>query len=239
MGPLRTGCEPSGVRWVCPNLSGPLLNREWGLNVDVVLKHEILDKLSHRGIMAYVAVTLAGVVDASTSTLAGLVRVQPAVMLEGLKELAVAEYGTVRPGKKGRWLCGPAVNGAGVASTTGTERYAVFIDDLKGYWDYLNPGLPFAMGGADGAAIRRWLADHPNWERQHWRRALWNRSQSVVVKSAPFFTWIPKLSEHAAESLNEYNKPQEGTGKKGVAINVEEANRSAREHVLSKSNGRG
>jgi hypothetical protein len=207
------------------------------VDVDVVLKQETIEKLTHRGIMAYVAVSLAGDVDASTSMLAGLVRVQPTVMLEGLKELAVAEFGMVRPGKKGRWLCGSPTAGVAVA-TTGTERFAAFVEDIKKYWDYLNPDLPFPMGGADGAAIRHFLADHKEWGQEHWRPALSNRARSPVSKSAPIYTWVRKLSEFAAEPLNEYNKPQEGTGKKGVAISVEEANRSAREHVLGTVNGR-
>lgn len=206
--------------------------------MDVVLKQEILDKLSHRGIMAYVAVSLAWNVEASTAVLASLVRVQTAMMREGLQELAVASVpAIVRPAKKGYWACGDGTGEPGaLAAITWNDsstRYAVFVDDLKKFWDHTNPEIPFSMGAKDGQAIRRFLTDHRDWEQHHWRQALNNRSKSVVNRSAPFFTWIAKLSEHAAGPLNEYNKPQEGTGKHGAAIGVEQSNRTAREQVLA------
>jgi hypothetical protein len=223
-----------------PSRLAPPNGKFGSVDVDVILKQEIIDKLSHNGIMAYVAVSMAGNVEATTAVLAASVRVTSAVMLDGLKELAVEVPMLVGQAKKGRWHCGDYVDGNSIATLGPTPaRYATFVDDLKKYWEHVNPDIPFSMDGKDGAAIRRWLAGHANWEQRDWRRALNNRSKSVVSRSAPFFTWIPKLSEHAAGPLNEYGRPQEGTGKKGAAINVEEANRSAREQVLGAANGRG
>jgi hypothetical protein len=208
--------------------------------VDVVLKQEIIDKLSHNGIMAYVAVSLAGNVEATTAVLAASVRVQTAVMLDGLKELAVEAPMLVGQAKKGWWHCGDYIPGTAlVAESSKSDRYAAFVDDLKKYWDHLNPRLPFSMGAADGFAIRQFLQANKEWGQEHWRAALSNRAKSPVSKSAPFYSWIRKLGEFAAEPLNEYNKPQEGTGKKGAAISVEEANRSAREQVLGAAANRG
>lgn len=207
--------------------------------MDVVLKQEIIDKLSHNGIMAYVAVSLAGDVEATTAVLAASVRVTSTLMLDGLKELAVGAPWLVAQAKRGRWLCGTYRTGEVSVQKLDSTRYKDFVDDLKKYWDYLNPGLPFSMGGADGAAIRQFLNDHKEWGYPHWRAALRNRAKSPVSKSAPIYAWVRKLSDFAAQPLNEYNKPQEGTGKHGQAISVEEANRSAREQVVRSAGQRG
>ena len=200
---------------------------------EVCLKRHILDKLSHHGIMAYLAVSMAGDVEATTAALAGLVRVQTGVMLSGLKELAVEAPMLVRKHKTKWWCCGyrPAFNEP--VQNLESDRYRAFIDDLKMYWEWVNKHtLPFSMGGKDGAAIRGFLRDHPNWESEHWRTALVNRGRSPVSKSAPLFTWVGKLSDYAAGPLNEYGRPQEGTGKHGQAISIEQANRDAKQQLL-------
>ena len=203
--------------------------------MQVCLDSEIIEKLSYKGVMAYVAVSLAGNVDATTAYLASLVKGQSSLVMEGLKELSEEAPELVGRLKKGRWHCGAwAATGMVPVEAEKVTRYASFIDDLKKYWDFLNPSFPFQMGGKDGVAIRRFLSDHPNWAREHWLEALRNRAKSPVVRSAPFFTWVERLSEFGSGPLNEFNKPQEGTGKHGQAAGVEESNRAARDAALAK-----
>jgi hypothetical protein len=205
----------------------------------LTLEPEIIERLSPKGIWAYVAVSLAVGSEATTAALAGLVRCQTAAMLEGLKELSVAVPELVAKAPKNKWRCGVVKAGEGVIlQNLEPERYRVFVDDLKKYWDYLNPALPFEMNGKDGAQIRRFLSDHRQWMQDDWRAALNHRKTSVVrfnhaPRSAPLWTWVGSLDNYAAGPLNEYNKPAEGGGKSGKAIEVEQRNRTAREAVLS------
>ena len=199
------------------------------------LKQEILEKLSSKGILAYVAVSLAGNAEATTASLAGLVRAQTTVMLDGLKELAVAAPETVRQGKK-RWLCGK-VDGQ-VQNLDCTDRYREMVDDLKKYWDYLNPGWAFAMNGKEGIAIRRFLSDYPSWTRDQWVHCLRNRIISIknyaaVSRSEPVFRWVGDLPKFAAGPLNAYGRPAEGSGKHGDAVTLEERNRAAKQAYLA------
>jgi hypothetical protein len=201
--------------------------------MDVSLKREVLDKLSHRGIMAYVAVVMAGEIEATTAAMAARVRVATPLMRDGLQELADAFPLLVgRAKKKGLWWCGEYKPGDAVVQILDSpNRYRMFVDDLQKYWNWVNAenNIPFAMGAKDGAAIRGFLTDNQTWGPEHWRTALNHRSKSVVSKTAPFYTWVRKLGEYAAEPLNEFNKPQEGTGKHGQATTTEQSNRAARE----------
>lgn len=207
---------------------------------EVTLQIVAIEQLSYRGITAYLAVELAGDIEATTADLARRVKCQPTIMLEGLKELASVFPKIVSSAGKGRWQCGDVPFGLAVQISDPGEsnRYKDFVDDLKLYWDHVNQKkLPFAFSAKDGAACRRFLTDYYTWERVHWRTALQARSKSVVSKSAPFFTWVPKLAEYGSGALNEFNKPQEGTGKHGQAVGVEAGNRAAREAVRRGNKG--
>jgi hypothetical protein len=199
----------------------------------ICLRKEILDKLSSRGVLAYVAVSMAGDVEATTAALAGLVRCQTGVMLEGLKEFAIEAPEAIRQEARGKWVCG---NGQSVGlQNLDSERYKAFVDDLKKFWDFLNPSVPFSIGAREGAAIKRFLSDHREWTRDMWRTALNNRARSPVNRSQPIFAWIGRLEEYAASPLNEFGRPQEGTGKHGQAVSVEHANRAAKQAFLASS----
>lgn len=197
------------------------------------LDPQIIEKLSSRGILAYVAVTLAGDVEATTTVLAMLVKVQTAVMLEGLKEFAGEAPSLLKQPKKGKWICG---NGGDALTLQNLDlRREFFIDDLKKYWDCLNDVTPpFSMGAKDGAAIRRLLQDNPKWDATIWRQALNNRAVSVIRHSAgsrsePLFMWIGKLSSYVGGPIDKYGKPV-GNGK---AVDNEHNNRSAVESYLN------
>ena len=160
--------------------------------MEVSIDSSIIENLSSNGVLAYVAVKLAEGREATTPALAGLVRCKTGNMLDGIKELAVAVPELVtraRNRKTGKlnnhWVCGVVKAGDGVVlQNLESERYRAFVDDLKKCHDFLNPGIPFEMGGKDGVQIRRFLSDHRQWTQDDWRTALKNRKESVRLGHA-------------------------------------------------------
>ena len=228
---MRIRVAPSKRRRIPPP---PHLQSGTGLEME--LESALLQKLSSRGILAYVAVSSAGNALASTAALAGLVRVQTWLMLDGLKELAAEAPSVVVKAPKNKWQCGAGGAEIGVRNLD-SERYRLFVDDLKKYWDFINPAIPFAMGGADGAAIRQFLNDHREWNQAMWRDALRNRGISVKKHrngsaSESLYKWVRKLGDYAAGPLDTYNRPVEGMGN-GKAIAIQHGNRAAVEEFLA------
>ena len=210
------------------------------MDLALTLDRAILEQLSSKGILAYIAVSLAGNATASTAALAGLVKAQTGVTLEGLKELAVVAPQAVQKAGKTKWQCGSGGEGL-VVQNLDSERFKTFVDDLKKYHDFLNPDIPFSMGGSDGTAIRQFLRDHKEWAQGMWRTALTNRSQSVKKfgngsRTESFVSWIRRLGDYAGGCLNAYNKPVEGSGNVGKAIATEQSNRAARQAFLAGQN---
>lgn len=211
----------------------------------IELETELIDKLSAAGILAYMAVSLAGDAENTTAVLAGRVKARTNVMLEGLKELAVVAPELVSLVPKSRtWRCGVVKSGNGevLQNSESSERYRVFVDDIKKYWDYLNPSLDFSMNGKDGAQFMLFLKDHPKWTQTEWLTALRNRAISVIKfkhasRTQPHWVWIGRLADYFDGPLNEYNKPV-GGGQIGKAIGVEDANREARAAALNGVRGR-
>lgn len=202
----------------------------------ICLNPDILARLSSKGVLAYVAASMAGNATLTTATLAGLVRAQTGAMLEGLKELAAVAPELVKSnGKKKTWTCGIGGGGAPVQELEKVEtstRFHELVEDLKRYWDFLNPEVPFSFSGADGIAVRGFLSDHPQWARKMWQVALSNRGKSVRFfghesRTQGLVHWVRRLGDYAAGPLNSYNKPVEGAGNAGKAIAIEHTNRSA------------
>ncbi len=200
---------------------------------------EIIEKLSSSGVLSYIAVKLADGTEATTAALAGLVRCKTGNMLDGLKELSVAAPELIaKVPKSTKWRCGVIKAGDGVLlQNLESERYRVFVDDLKKYWDFLNPTLPFEMGGKDGVQIRRFLNDHRQWVQEDWLAALRNRAISVVKhghdsRTRPLWTWVGQLDNYAAGPLDRWNKPVEGNGN-GKASIREQSNRQGNEEYLA------
>ena len=139
----------------------------------ITLQKEIIEKLSSKGVLAYVAVSLADGTEASTAVLAGLVRCQTAVMLEGIKELVIEAPELIgKVSKKKSWRCGVVKAGSGEVVQildSETERRKSFIDDLKRYWEWGNR-TPFTMDGRDGQAISNFLRTHRDWDRDTWKQ---------------------------------------------------------------------
>ena len=200
--------------------------------MEITLDSAIIEQLSSNGVLAYIAVKMAEGTEATTAALAGLVRSKTGNMLDGLKDLAVAVPELVAKAPKNKWRCGVIKAGDGVVlQNLESERYRLFVDDLKKYWDYLNPPLAFEMGGKDGVQIRRFLSDHRQWTQAEWCLALKNRIISVkqhshASRTAPLWTWVGQLDNYAAGPLDRWNKPVEGGGN-GKADTIQQRNREA------------
>ena len=200
--------------------------------MEIILDSAIIEQLSSNGVLAYIAVKMAEGTEATTAALAGLVRSKTGNMLDGLKDLAVAVPELVAKAPKNKWRCGVIKAGDGVVlQNLESERYRLFVDDLKKYWDYLNPALAFEMGGKDGVQIRRFLSDHRQWTQSEWCLALKNRIISVkqhshASRTAPLWTWVGQLDNYAAGPLDRWNKPVEGGGN-GKADTIQQRNREA------------
>jgi len=211
----------------------------------IELDQDIVDRLSAKGILAYLAVSMSGGGDLTTAAIAGLVRSKPENMLEGLTELAAMAPQLVAKKGARKWSCGEIRSGNGVVlqNLDSIERYRMFVDDLKKYWDNLNPDMPFSMNGKDGTQIQQFLANHRHWLQEDWRKALVNRKISVVrhgqaSPSQPIWIWVGRLGDYLAGPLNEYGRPAGLGGKLGKAASIEDANRDAQSAVLNGS-GRG
>lgn len=209
--------------------------------MDIQLDTAVLDRLTSCGVLAYVAVKMAEGSEATTAALAGLVKTRTGIMLEGLKELSVEMPGLVekKKSKSQKWCCGEIKAGDGVVvQSLDSERYRLFVDDLKKYWDYLNPDLAFEMGGKDGSQIRIFLRDHRGWVQETWLTALRYRAISIVkyghaTRTEPLWTWVGYLAEYVAGPKNQFNKPVEGSGKHGEASVTRDRNREAVERAIA------
>ena len=201
----------------------------------IALDSEIIDKLSARGITAYVAVSIAWNSEATTAYLAGLVKAQTGSMLEGLKELSMAAPELVAKAPKNKWRCGTVESGSGVVLQNLDPRRIEFIDDLKKYWDYLNPDVAFSMNGKEGVAISRFLSDHKEWDRPTWALALRHRIISIVKhQAAPrteaIWVWVGKLGSYLSGPLDRYGKPANETDK---TTDIRKRNREAVDRAVA------
>jgi hypothetical protein len=207
--------------------------------MEIIIDTSIIEKLSSGGILAYIAVKMADGSNATTAALASLVRCRTGVMSDGLKEVSVIVPELVAPIPKSRkWRCGVVKAGDGVVlQTLESERFRLLVDDLKKYWDVLNPTLPFEVGRKGGSQIRTFLEDHRQWTQADWRRALNHRKTSVLkhghgTRSQPLWRWISRLDEYAAGPLSKFGD-QVGVGDGKAAIR-EQSNRQVSEAYLDR-----
>lgn len=204
--------------------------------MEIVLDSEKIDSLSSNGVLAYVAVTMGVGSEVTTAALAMMVKARSTAMLDGLKELSTIIPELVsQSGRK--WRCGIVKSGDGVLlQNLESERFRLFVDDLKKYWDFLNPNLPFQMGGRDGIQIRNFLINHPNWTQQNWRLALQNRKDSVVkhgvgTRTDPIWVWVSRLDSFASGMVDKFKNQVNGNGK---AAEQEDRNRTGNESYLAR-----
>ena len=205
--------------------------------MQITLETEIIEKLSPKGVWAYLAVLMAGTAEATTATLAGFVGCQTVAMLEGLKDLSVVAPELV--GKhKNKWRCGVVKAGDGVVLESldaQAERRREFLDDVKAIWEWANKGMTFTMDGLDGRAVGKFLNQYREWDRQMWQKALRNRFLSEgIVRSAPLHRWLGLLVEYAESPLDRFGKRMEnGGGKHGEATAIRQGNREAVERAVA------
>jgi len=201
------------------------------------LQSEIIEKLTWRGLLAYVAVSLAGHAEASTAALAGLVKAQTPVVLEGLRELAEVAPTLCRKAPKNKWGCGEIKAGEGTVVQNldcVDSRRKEFLDDVKRIYEWANKGLTFTMNSADGLAVKRFLRQYKDWDRPTWQQALRNRFLSEVSTSQPLCMWLVRLVEYIDTPLDRYGKPMEnGGGKHGETATVRQRNREAVERAVA------
>lgn len=195
----------------------------------IQLNEQIIENLSSRGVLAYIAVSLAGSGIYSSATLALRVNSTTGAMRAGMEELAVHHPGVVQwRSEDKKWIVGfDGGDNLVQALVEKDQRRANLVDDLKRYWDYLNPNLRFSFTAKDGSAVAYFLRNHAQWLREDWIRCLHNRCMSDINRSEPFYKWMSKLEEYAAGPLDRYMKPKETGGKHGEAISRETANRLA------------
>lgn len=206
--------------------------------MEINLESDVIEKLSFKGILAYVAVRLADGTEATTAKLASSVKTRSTVIAEGIHELEVS-FPEMVVKHKNKWKCGVVNAGEGtIAGNARIGRYVEFVDDLKRCWDFLNPNLPFSMGARDGIQIRNFLSSHPEWGNQEWGIALRNRIISVIkhgndTRSAPLWEWVPRLDKYAAGPLDRFGRPVEGNN--GKTDEIRNRNREAVARAIANS----
>jgi hypothetical protein len=204
----------------------------------IIIDSDFLEGLTYRGVLAVVAVTALGDGRWSTAQLAQAVSCNSSLMLEGMGELHTLWPEFIGKQTKNKWPLG-----TGVASTekvqileSDSTRRQDFLDDVKKAYEFVNKGLPFTMGSADGAAVKRWLKQNKEVTREEWRRALGNRYKSEgVVKTQALYLWIGRLLEYLEAPLDRYGKvmPNGIGGKIGQAIGVEQSNNDSRRAAVA------
>lgn len=202
----------------------------------ISLEPEVVERLSYRGVLAYVASQVLGNGCWTTAQLAQTVNCNSSLMLEGLQELTDALPELVHRMVGRKWPVGTGeVDPAKVQILDSEQgRRTDFLDDLKIYWEHRN-STNFTMSAADAAAVKRFLKQHKDWDRPVWRLALNNRGKSEVNHSQPLYLWLARLEEYSAGPIDRFGKPLAGGigGKHGKAIETEQRNRDARERAVS------
>ena len=202
----------------------------------IIINSELLEGLTYRGVLALVAAAVLGDGQWTTSQLAQTVSCNSSLMLEGLGELHTKNPEFVSKAGKGKWMVGTGKcedDRVQILDCEAAKRTEL-LDDLKKYWDWGNPGVPFSMNAADGRAVGKFLKDHKDWDQTLWRTALRNRCMSEVNHAQPLFAWVGRLGEYSATPLDRYGKPMlNGGGKHGQAVGTELSNRQAREIAVA------
>ena len=86
-------------------------------------------------------------------------------------------------------------------------RWNEFREDLKGYWEYVNPGVPQPWSGKrDGKALKTFLLENPKLERPVWKRCMWNRARSEVPQALPLYRWVGELLKYSECAFDGYGK---------------------------------
>jgi hypothetical protein len=205
----------------------------------IQLDEKLIENLSYKGVLAYVAASYAGSGVYTTYLLATSVQCTTGLMRDGMGELAIQHPTVVQWLKTERkWQIAGAASTGQILQEESIRRINL-LDDIRAYWNHLNPDRPFLFSGPDGAAVGQFLKRHREWSRRDWQMALNNRAKSVINKSEPIYKWLSKLEEYASGPLDQYMKPMtNGGGRVGKAIDLEVSNRAAREAAVSGATNR-
>jgi len=207
----------------------------------VELQDLLIQKLSSKGILAYVAVSMLGNGEGTTAALADLVKAQTSVIREGLQELALEAPTLCRKAPKNKWSCGEIPAGEGLLVQNldlKDSRRKDFLDDAKKIYEWANrdSGLRFTMNSADGSAVSKFLRQYKDWDRGMWQQALRNRFTSEVVLSQPLYLWLGRIAEYVDAPLDRYGKPMKhGGGKHEQAAITRKHNREAVERAIARA----
>jgi hypothetical protein len=197
---------------------------------------EIVGSLTYRGVLAYVATQALGRGKWTTAELAQSVSCNTSLLLEGLQELHTVAPEVVGKQFGFKWEVGGEEQKDSVQILDSQQgRRKDFLDDLKRYWDWGNPNVPFTMTASDGAAVQRWLKKNKEWDQPMWRQALKHRCMSEVNHSQALFAWVGRLAEYSATPLDRYGKPMPNGigGKHGEIATVRQRNREAVEQAIA------
>lgn len=101
----------------------------------------------------------------------------------------------------------PLTPSASLGEGNPDSRWTEIREDLKGYWEYCNPGVPMPFDGkVDGKALKIFLKRNPTLTRPLWKRCLWNRARSEVPHAEDIHRWILTLLKFSECAFDGYGK---------------------------------
>lgn len=205
------------------------------------MQDTLIQQLSSKGILAYVAVSMLGNGEVTTAALAELVKSQAGAIREGLHELSLVAPVVCRKAPKNKWSCGEIQAGDGVIVQildSKDSRRKDFLDDVKAIFEWANrdSGMMFTMNSADGSAVSKFLRQYKDWDRPMWQQALRHRFTSEVVLSQPLYLWLSRIAEYVDAPLDRYGKPMKhGGGKHEQVAATRQRNREAVANAIARA----
>ena len=205
--------------------------------MEITLRTDVLNVLTYRGVLAYVAAQALGDGQWTTAQLAQCVSCNSSLMLEGMGELHATVPALVGKQVKMKWPIG-----TGVASEESVQildlkamRRTALLDDIKKIMEWATK-LPFTMGSYDGIAVARFLKTHSKVTQEEWRLALKHRFTSEgIVPGQPLHVWLDRLMEYLPGRQDKYGKlmPNGVGGKVGETLAREQSNSEARQRAVA------
>lgn len=98
-------------------------------------------------------------------------------------------------------------------------RYKDFIEDWHKYFEHTNPGSTFKPGEADFAIFKQFLREHPEVDRERFRKCLNHRAKSPISHTKPARYWMLRILEFEQGPLDKFWEPiKQGNGN-GHSVN--------------------
>lgn len=205
---------------------------------EIIIHSEVVEMVTYRGVLAYVAVRTLGDGRWTTAQLAKVVSCNTSLMLEGMQELHGVAPEYVHKQDKMKWPLGSGVaDGEKVQILeSDSARRKDFLDDLKNSFEWANNGMPFTMNAADGRAVQAWLKENKHITRPEWKKAIYYRYMSEgIIKTQRLYLWLGRLNEYLDAPKDRFGKsmPNGIGGKHGEAIGREQGNYAARQSAVA------